>query len=401
MSPTKRTIFLEGKNSDLLPLKRLRGGGGDDDEEPAFEELFVDDLMDEGPEPPEEFLEEEAPLVIEKEEHLVRWKRPDLPLDLNNQSDLNVQWIDMDVVSGKRLEENPNPNNPVRGGNGPEVPVLRCYGVNEAGHSVAVFVHGFTPYSFFALPAGYELTDLSKTEEIRQILEERLKGDVRSNQADSALVHGVEYIADHRSIMGYETQHTKFLKVFISLPGLVPTLKRIMEGGIHLPGIEVTDQEAASSGMIGEDYGRMTRFAAFECNVPFVLRFMVDWEITGAGWLTLPGQTYQIREKCDKLTHCQVRGSLSRSSVMYCFSFSPGSFLHFRLKSILPTKISFHKNQKASGTRLRPCESFRWILNVKVGRDTFLKPSKILSSKLPTRYPYPAKTNQSCKMFLR
>lgn len=294
--------------NDLLPLKRLRGGGGED--EPAFggEDLFDDDLMDEGPEPPEEILHEEAPLVIEKEEHLFRWKRPDLPAGLSNQSDLNVQWIDMDVVSGKRLAENPNRKNPVRGGSGPEVPVLRCYGVNEAGHSVAVFVHGFTPYSFFALPAGYELVDTSKTEQIRLILEERLKGDVRSNQADSALVHGVEYITDHKSIMGYESQHTNFLKVFVSLPGLIPTLKRILEGGIQLPGIEVTNQEAASSGMIGEDskLGRMTKFAAFECNVPFVLRFMVDWDISGAGWLTLPAETYQIREKNSKVTHCQV-----------------------------------------------------------------------------------------------
>jgi hypothetical protein len=396
MSPTKRTIFLE-HSDDLLPLKRLRGGG-EEEEEPAFDEVFVEEY--DGPEPPDEFLEEEAPLVIEKEEHIVRWKRPDVPSDLNNQSDLNVQWIDMDVVSGKPLQENPNPQNPVRGGNGPEVPVLRCYGVNEAGHSVAIFVHGFTPYCFFALPAGYALTDTTKTEEIRHILEERLKGDVRSNQADSALVHGVEYITDHKSIMGYETQHTQFLKVFLSLPGLVPTLKRIMEGGIHLPGIEVTDPEAASS--IGEEYGRMTRFAAFECNVPFVLRFMVDWEITGAGWLTLPAHTYKIREKCDKLTHCQVSGYLSRSSVMYEHCVSPeSSSRHFRLKSILPTKISFHKNQKANGTRLRRCESFRWILNVKGERDTFRRPSKIRSSKLPTRYPYPAKTNQLCRMSSR
>lgn len=307
MSPTKRNLLSENRQ-DMLPLKRLRGGG--DEDEPAFggdDELF-DDLMDEGIEPPEEILDEEAPLVIEKEEHLYRWKRPDLPADLNNRLDLNVQWIDMDVISGSRLEENPNRKNPVRGGNGPQVPILRCYGVDEVGHSVAVFIHGFTSYSFFALPTGYELTDTSKIEKIRQILEERLKGDVRSNQAESALVHGVEYITDHNSIMGYESIHTKFLKVSVSLPGLIPTLKRIMEGGIQLPGIEVTNQEATSTGMVGEDskLGRMTKFAAFECNVPFVLRFMVDWDISGAGWLTLPAEVYQIREECNKMTHCQV-----------------------------------------------------------------------------------------------
>jgi DNA polymerase delta subunit 1 len=87
--------------------------------------------------------------------------------------------------------------------------------------------------------------------------------------------------------MGYETPHTKFLKVHVAMPSLVPTLKRIMEQGVNL-------------------MGQAVQFQPFECNVPFVLRYMVDNDIAGAGWLTLPKQTYQIRRDRQQ-THCQVR----------------------------------------------------------------------------------------------
>ena len=69
------------------------------------------------------------------------------------------------------------------------------------------------------------------------------------------------------------------------------TLKRIMEEGIDLAGVRAPH---------GNEY------AAFECNVPFVLRYMIDNDISGAGWLTLPQKTYQVRQASDQKTHCQV-----------------------------------------------------------------------------------------------
>ena len=180
------------------------------------------------------------------------------------------------------------------------VPILRCYGVNEQGHSVAIFIHGFTPYGFFALPPGYELTDTMHLEAIRAKLESQLQMAVRGNAAATAKVVGVEYVSTHKSIMGYESPHTQFLKVFVSVPTLIPTLKRIMEEGMQLPGIESVDDDDSGLPLFAPS------FAPFECNVPFVLRFMVDREIAGAGWMTLPGKTYQIRAAARKETHCQV-----------------------------------------------------------------------------------------------
>lgn len=299
MSPIKR-----GLEEKLLPLKRLRGGGGEDDYPPQ-EELFLDNLDEEmePPEPPED-LNDEAVKKVLKDPKTARWGRPPLPKDFSNGADLNMQWTDMDVVSGQPLQQNPHPGKPVVGSTaGHKVPVLRAYGVNEAGHSVAMFVHGFTPYGLFALPAGYELTDTSAAnlKHIASTLENSLRGAVRSNQAADAAIGGVEYWTDYKSIMGYETQHTKFLKIYVSLPTLLPTLKNIMDGGVQLRGVKVTNQ-----GLVEQTMGYPS-FAPFECNVPFVLRFMVDRDISGAGWLTLPKNTYQIRPESSKETHCQVR----------------------------------------------------------------------------------------------
>jgi DNA polymerase delta subunit 1 len=295
----------------LVSPKRLRGGG-DEEEEPAFEEeeLFDDDLMEEVvgeqqpiPEEIEEEGEGEAVHVQESDQH--RWHRPAIdPADLNNNKDLSIQWIDMDVVSGKPLEKNPNASKKkVLGGQSGSVPVLRCYGVDEEGHSVAAFIHGYTPYAFFALPAGYNLTgDTQETlGKIREALNARLQSSARGASADQELVLGVDYMPHLKSIMGYDTKHTGFLKVYVSLPTLVPTLKRVMEEGVSLPGIERVDAPG------GDDMGLMPSFAPFECNVPFVLRFMVDRDITGAGWLTFGAEKYQVRQGSRKETHCQVR----------------------------------------------------------------------------------------------
>lgn len=295
MSPIKRAFsdhFGEGCTS-----KRLRGGGYDDDDHsPTFQaedELFDDDLIAAVPdeEIPEEALEEVKAKIPVKDQQ--RWKRPDVRSDLSSAVDLSMQWIDMDVVVGKPLEKNPNPSKKeVLGSKEGQVPVLRCYGVDEQGHSVAAFLHGFTPYAYFALPARASLDKSDAAlAEIRSVIDVRLRDAARGVAQNAPAVLGVSLVKDHQSIFGYESPHTQFLKVYVALPGLLAPLKRIMEDGIKLPSISNSQDS----------------YAPFECNVPFVLRFMVDRGITGAGWLTFPSNTYTIRVARDKETNCQVR----------------------------------------------------------------------------------------------
>ena len=286
--------------------ERLRGGGpfGDMDDEPDFEEeLFDEDAFEEETPPiPDDIVAAAADDSVYQditEEMKARWKRPPVP-SYSNDQDLNLQWLDIDMVAGEPLKENPNRKKKVVGSTSGQVPVLRLFGVNETGNSVAVFIHGFTPYSYFALPAGYEFEDTQEIlAEVRKAINDRLQVAVRGGQPGADYCHGVTYIKDHRSIMGYETPHTKFFKVMLAMPTMVPKLKRIMEDGIALPGVRPTD---------GSGYSGDTIFQPFEANVPFVLRYMIDRDISGAGWLTLPKETYQVRtDTFKKQTHCQVK----------------------------------------------------------------------------------------------
>jgi len=221
-----------------------------------------------------------------------RWLRPENQCK-NNSQDLSLQWFDMDMIGGYALRENPNElgDRRVVGANEGQVPVIRAFGVTEAGNSATVFIHGFTPYGYFALPldATFEHTE-ENLGKIRAYLNDRLEGQARGGKLHE-YCHAVSYETDKKSIMGYESPHTHFFKVLVAMPTLIPTLKRIMEEGVDLAGVKSPH---------GYEY------SAFECNVPFVLRYMIDNDVSGAGWLTLPQKTYQVRRFSDKKTHSQV-----------------------------------------------------------------------------------------------
>jgi len=284
-------------------IKRLRGGGFEDDLLVDESEIF-DELEETPPEPDDYDMVRNILSPNDLSNAMKKkWSRPPLALS-GNDEDLSFQWLDIDIIGGKPLTTNPNPNkSKVVGASSGQVPVLRIFGVSEEGNSVCAYLHGFTPYCYFALPPDSGLLSALESGEdalaqIRSILNSRLKASARGIDKESEMVHMVQFVSDHKSIMGYETSHKKFLKVYVAMPGLVPTMKRIMESGISFPGLA----EEAS-------------YAAFECNVPFVLRFMIDCEISGAGWLTLMKNTYQIRRQKQQ-THCQLEVDCSYNDII-------------------------------------------------------------------------------------
>lgn len=274
------------------PTKRLRGGGDVDDyfPEPDDEELILEEPI------PEEMLAIPDSVFSDlTEETRRRWIRP--PNQVNdNSNDVSLQWFDLDLIGGNPLDQHPSElgvdRTRVVGSSTGQVPIIRAYGVTEQGNSVAVFIHGFTPYGYFALPssASFDNTE-DNLAKIRACLNNRLEGAARGTKL-TEYCRSVSYVTSHKSIMGYDTPHTKFFKVRVAMPTLIPPLKRIMEDGIELAGVHTPN---------GDNI-----YSAFECNVPFVLRYMIDQEISGGGWLTLPAKTYQVRETSKKQTHCQV-----------------------------------------------------------------------------------------------
>jgi hypothetical protein len=313
MSANKRKQQEESDPDEITIPKRIRGGGGDDDDDDnefGKCELYDEELIDMEliPEEPD-FIPDDVEAFDEMDsvigECREKWLRPQLESKLANDQDLNVQWLDIDMITGRPLKKNPNKNKLLPGNTGgQDVPIIRVYGVNEGGHSVTIFIHGFTPYAYFALPQQFrpELFTEALASKIRKQLDDRLKTEARRAQL-TQYVLAVQHMQEHRSIMGYETPHTQFLKVYLAMPALVPTLKRIMETGVDL-GIP---------GYTGE-----VPLPPFECNVPFVLRYMIDHDISGAGWLSVPKETYSVRSSSEKQTHCQV-SPISRHEIVVPF----------------------------------------------------------------------------------
>ena len=291
----------------LTPPKRLRGGYDDDFNYEPDEDY--DDLNDQ-PLPPEEMdvpTDNEPKVAIDA----TKYTRP--PVTHSPNEDLNLQWLDIDTISGQPLKENPS-GKAVTGGTSGSVPIIRIYGVNETGNSVAVFIHGFTAYAHFAFPRGCKLNASDENlGRIRNMIEESLKAKMGNQGKDQQCCLGVQYVTDKSSIMGYDPAHTTFLKVYVSLPNMIAKLKSIMEDGMTLPG--VTDGA-------GNEVRDMILLSPYECNVPYVMRYMIDHDITGASWLTLPKGSYGLRkEEGEKGTWCQV------SFLQMCVAFS-GLLIH-------------------------------------------------------------------------
>ncbi len=59
-----------------------------------------------------------------------------------------------------------------------------------------------------------------------------------------------------------------------------------------------------------------TTCATFESNVPFVLRFLIDCDISGSNWIELPRGAYTLRPAAECLTYTQV--GLARACYLRC-----------------------------------------------------------------------------------
>lgn len=73
------------------------------------------------------------------------------------------------------------------------------------------------------------------------------------------------------------------------MPSLVPGLKRLLDDGVHVSGSH-----------------HVYRGQTYESNVPFVLRFMIDGDISGADWVELPRGTYALRSNADAKSRCSL-----------------------------------------------------------------------------------------------
>jgi DNA polymerase delta subunit 1 len=195
----------------------------------------------------------------------------------------------MDTYSGKPLPINPKSNEVVPGSTVGPVPVIRVFGTDENGDSVAVHIHGFTPY-FYADPPSSDFDD-SHCGRYREALEKKVSDSKPKNQDHNQVkTHVLSVsIVRKKSLEGYTGNSLagKMLQIHMALPSLIATARNILERGFACPGFAE----------------RIYR--TYESNLPHVLRFMVDRQIVGCNWLELPVGTFATRSREKKETRCK------------------------------------------------------------------------------------------------
>ncbi|XP_074793541.1 DNA polymerase delta catalytic subunit [Natator depressus] len=255
------------------PRKRPKGGDWEDDGPSHFEEELA--MLD----------EVEAEIALEMKESqpapdtvplgsLIssvgnpKWQRPPPPRINPAQDVLCFQQVELDYYVGVPVPGMPGATQ------GP-VPVLRMFGVTAAGNSVCCHIHGFAPYFYVPAPAGFQPQHLS---DFQRELNGAVLRDLRSNREGlSRAVLAVE-MCSKESMYGYHGQRRlPFLKVTLALPRLVAPAKRLLEQGLRCEGL----------GVLG--------YPAYEANIDFEIRFMVDRDVVGCNWIELPPGKYRLR----------------------------------------------------------------------------------------------------------
>eukprot|EP00928_Gymnodinium_smaydae_P053270 TRINITY_DN37302_c0_g1_i1.p1 TRINITY_DN37302_c0_g1~~TRINITY_DN37302_c0_g1_i1.p1 ORF type:complete len:1054 (-),score=284.41 TRINITY_DN37302_c0_g1_i1:242-3403(-) len=200
-----------------------------------------------------------------------------------------------------------------------KAPVLRIYGVTEQGNSVLAHVHGFEPYFYIECPS----------EELRQnpqIFGEALEHELQNSGARdqfAPFVLRVE-VVERSSLMGWQgsLEHRPFLKVVVAIPSLITTSRRLIEAGFPL--------------LNGK--GHFAPSTSYETNVPFALRFMVDLELAGGGWVSL--KQYQ-RRKVESTCQIEVDCCCADLEPVDMIKIAPLRILSFDIECFNPSGKGF------------------------------------------------------------
>ncbi|XP_030053826.1 DNA polymerase delta catalytic subunit isoform X1 [Microcaecilia unicolor] len=255
-------------------VKRPRGDWDDDDGPSQFEEelAFLDEVeaemaMELEVQPAQEALPVRklfSPALNPK------WPRPTPPtIDLDT-TPLCFQQLELDHYIGSHVRGMPGATQ------GP-VPIIRMFGLTMEETSVCCHVHGFAPYFYVPAQLGFKPEYLS---DFQKELNNVVIRDMRSNKDNISQAVLATEICMKESIYGYHKKKLlPFLKITMALPRLLAPAKRLLEQGLRCGPLPVHC------------------YQAFEANIDFEIRFMVDTDVVGCNWIELPAGKYRLRKE--------------------------------------------------------------------------------------------------------
>uniref|UniRef100_A0A8C1Y1F9 DNA polymerase n=1 Tax=Cyprinus carpio TaxID=7962 RepID=A0A8C1Y1F9_CYPCA len=199
-----------------------------------------------------------------------RWKRPHAPPLQPNSDTLIFHQIDLDYYLGSAVAGMPGQ---VQG----KVPIVRMFGVTDSGNSVCCHVHGFAPYFYVPAPNGFTNAHLA---EFQRELNSVVLKDMRSNKDNIAVTVLAVDITKKESMYHYHgNKPLEFLRITMAMPRLIAPAKRLLEQGFKFANFATQS------------------YQAYEANIDFEIRFMVDSDVVGCCWIELPKGKYRLREE--------------------------------------------------------------------------------------------------------
>ncbi|RAL14858.1 DNA-directed DNA polymerase delta POL3 [Aspergillus homomorphus CBS 101889] len=200
-----------------------------------------------------------------------QWERP--PLGEFDPSKDNICFQQIDAEEGA-----------IHGGK----TAVRLFGVTEAGQSVLLHVTGFQHYLYIAAPVNFTKDDC---EPYRAFLESRI-GQFQPT------IQSVQ-ITMRENIYGFQgNQKSYYLKITVTEPKHVSKLRGALESG--------GAQSLNYKGLWNNSDGGILTFD----NIQYLLRFMIDVDISGMSWVEAKAGKYRIFGPREKMSNCQIEASI-------------------------------------------------------------------------------------------
>jgi DNA polymerase delta subunit 1 len=108
-------------------------------------------------------------------------------------------------------------------------------------------------------------------------------------------------VVEKASIFHYHPDKSKFLKIYVAHPKVIPQLRGAFERGFEFrPGMDVLST------------------ITYESNLPYALRFMIDNEIGGMMWVKIEKKNWVLRSPQKYVGNCQIEFDVPNFNHVTC-----------------------------------------------------------------------------------